>query len=126
MTQRWIGLLAVAAYLAVTLTVSYAAWGPYDGVEPDPQWARGEGFFVFLLAVHAIAGFAIRRWWALGLPILWALLSVPAGGYDLRVWVGIVFCAPFYWMPAVLVGLVARWVVHLLRLPPPPGVPRPS
>jgi hypothetical protein len=110
--ERAAELGAVAAYLAVTLTVSYAVWGPYDGVEHDPAWADSAAFSIGLLAVHAAAGFAIGRWWAVGLPPLWALCSIPAEGYDVPVTVGIAFGSVYLWIPAVLAGLVLRWVVE--------------
>ena len=112
MRPRVVQAIAAAAYLAVTLTVSYAVWGPYDGVEYDPAWAGGAALYLVLLGLHAAAGFAIGRWWALGLPLLWAFLSIPAGGYDVPVWVGIAFPAPFLWIPATLAGLGTRWVLE--------------
>jgi hypothetical protein len=111
-SERTVELTATAAYLAVTLTVSYAVWGPYDGVEYDPAWADGPAFYAGLLAVHAAAGFLIGRWWALSLPLLWALLSIPAEGYDTPVVVGIAFGSVFFWIPAVLTGLAVRWALE--------------
>jgi hypothetical protein len=104
-------VLATAGYLAITLTVSYSFWGPYDGVEYDPEWAMGVPFFVALVAPHVVAGMAIGRWWALSLPLAWAVLSIPAGGYDVPVAVLIAF-GSFYWMPAVFVGVAVRRILR--------------
>ena len=109
-------LTAAAVYLGLMLTLSYAVWGPYDGVEHDPAWAAGDRLWPALFVLHAAAGAAIGRWWALALPIAWALLSVSAGGYDTPVWVVIAFNLPLYWLPAVALGVIARRIVAAARL----------
>ena len=96
---------AAALYLAVTLTVSYAMLGPYDGVEYEPRWAGTIAFEVALLALHVAAGAAIARWWALALPVAWALPSFGAEGYDTPVSAILLFHAPIFWIPAVAVGV---------------------
>jgi len=101
-----IALGAAAAYLTATLAVSYAVWGPYDGVEQT--WLSEPALLAALLALHAGAGAAIGRWYALLLPLAWAFLSWPAEGYDTPVWVGIAFGTPFYWAPALAAGVAAR------------------
>jgi hypothetical protein len=110
MTSRTLASAAAAAYLAFTLWLSYGVWGPYDGVEHDPSWANGDGFLVVLLVIHACVGAAVGRVWAIALPIAWAVLSVPADGYDAPVW-ALVVSGLWLWIPAVLVGLAARWLV---------------
>jgi hypothetical protein len=93
---------AVLTYFAVTTTVSYALWGPWDGV--DPTW-NSWWFDGLLLGFHVLVGAALRRWWALALPLAWALVSIPAEGYDTPVAIGILFQTPFYWAPAVALGV---------------------
>ena len=106
--RRAIELGAAAGYLAATLAVSYAIWGPYDGVGYDPAWAGGVAFTIALLVLHVVTGFAIGRWWALVLPVLWAAASIGAEGYDTPVAILIAFGLPFLWLPAVALGVAAR------------------
>jgi hypothetical protein len=101
-------ICVAAVYLAVMLTVSYAIWGPYDGVEHDPAWADSAAFFIALLAAHVVTGYAVGRWWTLGLPVAWAALSAGAEGYDTPVAVLIAFGLPLFWLPAVALGVGAR------------------
>jgi hypothetical protein len=105
-------------YLGLTLTLSYAVWGPYVGVQHDPAWAADDRLWPVLVILHVAVGAAIGRWWALALPVAWALLSMPAGGYDMPVWVGIAFNLPFYWLPATALGVsVRKFAEHVLRGP---------
>ena len=92
-----------AVYLGFTLWLSYAVWGPYDGVEHDPAWADGTGLTLILFVLHVAAGVLIGRW-AFALPLAWCVLSIPAGGYDTPVWIGIAFTL-IYWLPAAALGL---------------------
>ena len=107
-TFRFVAAGVVSVYLALTLTLSYAVWAPYDGLEHDPAWASDDRLWPALVVLHVVAGAAIGRWWALALPVVWALLSVPAGGYDTPVWIGIAFNLPFFWLPATLLGIALR------------------
>jgi hypothetical protein len=79
-----------------------------DGVEHDPAWADGAAFFIALVAAHVVTGYAVGRWWALGLPVAWAALSAGAEGYDTPVAVLIAFGLPLFWLPAVASGVGAR------------------
>jgi hypothetical protein len=90
------------AYLAATTTVSYALWGAWDGV--DPTW-NSWWFDALLLGFHVLIGVAVRRWWSLALPLVWALVSIPAGGYDTPVAIGVLFQTPFFWSPALALGV---------------------
>jgi hypothetical protein len=113
-----IELGAVAVYLGSMLALSYAFWGPYDGVEYDPAWAARDELYVPLLVFHAAIGFAIGRWWALALPVAWTVLSAGAGGYDMPLWVILAFQLPFYWLPAIALGVAVRKIAeHVLRGP---------
>ena len=105
---------AAAAYFAATLTVSYALWGPFDGVEYDPAWATEPRVWAALLVLHVLAGAAIGRWLALLLPPVWAVLSWPAEGYDTPVSVHVAFTTP-YWIPALAAGVLVRRSVARLR-----------
>jgi hypothetical protein len=114
--RRAIEVGVAALYLGLTLTLSYAVWGPYEGVQHDPAWAADDRLWPALVILHVAVGAAIGRWWALALPVAWALLSAPAGGYDTPVWIGIAFNLPFYWLPAIALGIAARKIAeHLLR-----------
>jgi hypothetical protein len=93
---------AVLTYFAVTTTVSYALWGPWDGV--DSTW-NSWWFDALLLGFHVLVGAAVARWWAVALPLAWALVSIPAEGYDTPVTIGILFQTPFYWAPGVVLGV---------------------
>ena len=104
--SRSVAAVAVSIYLAVTLWLSYAVWGPYDGVEHDPAWASDDRLWPALIVLHVAAGVAVRRWWALVLPVAWVVLSAPAGGYDTPVWIGLAFYLPL-WLAAVALGVVA-------------------
>ena len=96
---------AVAVYLAATAAISYYVWGPWEGVD-----GRAHGWWAFaaLALFHVAVGAAIARWWAVALPLAWALMSVGAGGYDTPVWIIVLFQAPFSWAPAVAIGVAAR------------------
>ncbi|HEX5467515.1 MAG TPA: hypothetical protein VFW80_00550 [Gaiellaceae bacterium] len=96
--------------------MSYLVWGPWDGVDGQ---AHAWWVFAALALFHVAVGAAISRWWAVGLPLAWALLSVGAEGYDTPVWIVILFQAPLAWAPAVAIGVAAR---KLGRRPSP--VPR--
>ena len=94
---------AAGAYLLATGLVSYLVWGPWDGVDPRPfSWPVDAA----VLVCHVLAGAAIRRWWALALPLAWAVISIPAGGYDVPVSTGIAFQTPFLWAPALALGIL--------------------
>lgn len=120
--RRAVELGAVAVHLALTLTLSYVVWGPYDGLEHDPEWASDHRLWPALVVLHIAAGAAIGRWWAIALPIAWALLSVPAGGYDTPVWIGIAFNLPFFWLPATVLGIALRKAVGHRTYPRAAGV----
>ncbi|TMJ98346.1 MAG: hypothetical protein E6G67_00450 [Actinobacteria bacterium] len=96
---------AALVYLTGTSLLSYLVWGPWDGVDPTVHawWVYG-----LVLVLHAGVGAWIGRWWAVALPILWAVISIPAGGYDTPLVVVIAFQTPLFWAPAILIGVVAR------------------
>jgi hypothetical protein len=108
---------AVVLYLAITLTVSYVLWGPYDGVEP--AWAFSWWMFGTLLCLHVVVGSVIGRWWAVALPVVWAFGSAWAEGYDTPVTTVILFQSAFFWIPALAIGVVLRKLMtpkpHLAR-----------
>jgi hypothetical protein len=104
-------LAAAGAYLAGTLTVTYALWNRYDGVAYDPAWATEPRVWAALLVLHVLVGAAVGRWWALLLPLAWVLLSWPAEGYDTPVWVVVAFSTPVYWIPALAAGVLVRRLV---------------
>jgi hypothetical protein len=95
----------VCVYLAVGAAYSFLIWGPWDGTYGNPTswWALGA-----LTFLHVVAGAAIGRWWAVLLPLAWSALSVPAEGYDTPVWIIILFQTPFFWAPALAVGVALR------------------
>lgn len=101
-------LAAVAVYLAATVFASY-------GVLADSTWDREPWVLPALMVLHTGAGFAIGRWWALALPVAWALLSAGAEGYDTPVSVHVAYLTPFTWIPATAVGVAARRVVERRR-----------
>jgi hypothetical protein len=95
----------VFAYLGLCAAYSFLIWGPWDGTYGNPTSWRALGMIAIL---HVVAGAAIGRWWAILLPVGWALLSVPAEGYDTPVWIIILFQTPFFWAPALAVGVALR------------------
>lgn len=109
---------AVALYLAMGMAMSYLIWGPWEGVDPRPfAWWTTLALALF----HALVGFLIGRWWAITLPLPWALLSLGAEGYDIPVTTQLLFQAPFLWIPALAVGIGARRLLpHLRSRPLPP------
>lgn len=100
-------LLGAAVYLALmTLWV----YGVADGV--DTYWSA---WLLLLVAfVQFGVGFVVRSWWALLLPVLVVVISVPAGQPDstpgeeaFPLWVGLGFAALLA-VPLVAVGLATR------------------
>jgi hypothetical protein len=92
------------AYLGVGAAMSYLVWGPWEGVDPRPfAWWTLLGLAIF----HVLVGFAIGRWWALALPLAWALLSLGAEGYDIPVTTQLLFQAPL-WISFLAVGVALR------------------
>jgi hypothetical protein len=95
----------VLAYLAVCAAFRVLFWGPWDGTSPDPtSWWMLSALLLF----HVAVGAAINRWWAVLLPLAWAALSVRAEGYDTPVSIIILFQTPFFWAPALAVGVALR------------------
>ncbi len=96
---------AVTCYLGVGAAMSYLVWGPWEGVDPRPfAWWT----LLALVLFHIAVGAAIGRWWALALPLAWALLSLGAEGYDIPVTTQLLFQAPFLWIPSLGLGLALR------------------
>jgi len=97
-------LAAALAYLACLLTLSYVVWGPWEGVDP-----RTRSWWVYLLVAvfHVLCGLVIARWWAVGLPLVWAAASIGAGGYDTPIALVIAFQTLFIWGPALAAGVAA-------------------
>jgi hypothetical protein len=96
--------VAVAVYLVAGAALSYLVWGPWEGVDPRPfSW----WVISLVLAFHVAVGAAVGRWWALALPVAWAVISIPADGYDTPVATQIAFQTPFLWAPALAVGVAA-------------------
>jgi hypothetical protein len=103
--------VAVAIYLAGGAALSYLVWGPWEGVDPRPfSW----WVILLVLTFHVAVGAAVGRWWGLGLPLVWAVISVPADGYDTPVATQIAFQTLFLWAPALAVGIAGS---KLARLP---------
>jgi hypothetical protein len=104
--------LAVAVYLAAGAAVSYLVWGPWEGVDPWPFsfWVLG-----LLFVFHLFVGAAIGRWWAVLLPLAWALISFGAEGYDTPVAIVLLFQTPFLWAPALFVGVAGRKLAAAVR-----------
>jgi hypothetical protein len=100
--MRYRRTIAAAVYLAFGAAVSYLVWGPWGGVDPRPHswWV-----YFLIIAFHTGVGLVIGRWWALALPLAWALLSLGAEGYDTPVWILIAFQTPFLWVPAIALGV---------------------
>ena len=98
-------VVAVVVYLAVGAAMSYLVWGPWEGVDPRPfAW-----WVILALALaHVSVGFAIGRWWAVLLPLAWAVLSLGAEGYDVPVTTQLLFQAPLFWMPSLGIGVALR------------------
>ena len=102
-------LLGAAVYLALmTLWVYGVAGGA------DTYWSA----WLLLLVAFAqlAAGFVVRSWWAILLPVLVVVISVPAGQPDstpgevaFPLWFGLAFAALLA-MPLVAVGVAARKV----------------
>jgi len=112
---------AALAYLVGALAVTYGIWGRYDGFGYEPVWVSELSLWTLLLVVHVAAGALIGRWWALALPVAWVVLSVPADGYDMPVWVGIAFNLPLTWLPALVLGVAVRRAVERRASPPARG-----
>jgi hypothetical protein len=111
--EGWRGrAVAVTVYLAAGAAVSYLVWGPWEGVDPWPFsfWVLG-----LLFVFHLFVGAAIGRWWAVVLPLAWALISLGAEGYDTPVSIVLLFQTPFLWAPALLVGVAGRKLATAVR-----------
>jgi hypothetical protein len=102
--------IAVTVYLAAGAALSYLVWGPWEGVDPRPfsWWVMS-----LVLTFHVAVGAAVGRWWALGLPLAWAVISIPADGYDTPVATQIAFQALFLWAPALALGVAASKLARL-------------
>ena len=85
------------------------------------RWDPGSGAWLIpvLICIQVLAGFAIGRWWAVLLPIVVVLISVPAGSPPITpeyeepfpIWFGLGFAAP---VAILLVGLgVASRRIHI-------------
>ena len=105
-------VVSALVYLAVTGAVAYEVWGRYDGVEL--AWAFSTPVFTGLLVLHLAVGAIVGRWWLLALPLLWALVAAPAGGYDLPVSAAIVAQAAFFWLPTLAVAVGLRRLVPVV------------
>jgi hypothetical protein len=102
--------VAVAVYVVAGAALSYLVWGPWEGVDPRPfSW----WVISLVLAFHVVVGAAVGGWWALGLLVAWALISIPADGYDTPVATQIAFQTPFLWAPALAVGVAASKLARL-------------
>jgi hypothetical protein len=89
---------AVVFYLGLGAAYSYLGWN-----QPYSWWVVS----AFLL-IHVVTGFLIGRWWAVLLPLVWALVSVGADGYDTPLHVIVLFQTPFFWAPALALGVLLR------------------
>ena len=103
-------LLAVVAYLAVITFWIYAV------ADTQPGGAEWTFWLVpFLVLLHVGVGAAVGRWWAVLLPALVVLISVPAGYAEitpenaepLPIWFGLLFALPLA-VPLVAVGVAGR------------------
>jgi hypothetical protein len=105
----------VVLYLGTGAALSYLVWGPWEGVDPRPfSW----WVISLVFAFHVAVGAAIGRWWAVILPLVWALLSIPADGYDTPVWVQIAFQTFFLWAPALALGVASAQILRRMRPDP--------
>ena len=102
------GLFAVAYLFLMTLVV-YGAMNRWD---PDSgRWL----FWVLILAQLAV-GLLVGRWWALVLPLLIVLISVPAGyppdphGEGFPLWFSLAILSVFA-IPLVGAGVVAQKIL---------------
>jgi len=101
---------ATTVYLVGGAALTYLVWGPWEGVDPRPfSW----WVISLVLAFHVAVGVVVRRWWALGLPLAWAVISIPADGYDTPVATQIAFQTLFLWAPALAVGVAASKLARL-------------
>lgn len=89
---------AVLVYLGAGAAYSYLGWN-----QPFSWWVVS----AFLL-LHLATGFVIGRWWAVLLPLAWALVSIGAHGYDTPLRIIILFQTPLFWAPAIALGVALR------------------
>ena len=101
-------LVAAVMYLAAMTLLVYAVYNRGDA---------GVWVLPVLMALQVAVGFAVGRWWALALPILVVLISVPAKGppitpdnsepFPLFVTFGVIAVVA---VPLIAVGLMLRWI----------------
>ncbi len=113
MTRRT-PLIAVVGYLGLMTLFIY---GVADrGVDDGTEW-----LFPFLVLLQIAVGFFVGRWWAVALPVLVVLISVPAGmppitpdnAEPLPLWFGFGIGACFA-APLVALGVLSRKLHRLL------------
>jgi hypothetical protein len=89
--------------------VLYVIWAAYSSDEVIPEWI----WIALIFVAPFVVGFAVGRLWAVLLPGIGVLLSVPAGygvgESELPVWFGMMFVGMIA-VPAILIGRGARWL----------------
>jgi peptidoglycan/LPS O-acetylase OafA/YrhL len=100
----------VALYAALTAAWIYGIANTSLG----ESGSAGPVWLAVLGAIHVAAGFVVRRWWALLLPVLAVLLAVPAGfppvekGEPFPIWLTLALFALPEALPVALGVFAAR------------------
>jgi hypothetical protein len=105
-------LIGAVVYLAVMTLWIYGVanrWDPGSGAWQLPV----------LILVQLLAGLAIARWWAVLLPVVIVLVSIPAGYPPIApeyvepfpIWFGLALVAPVAFL-LIAVGVAARKFQH--------------
>jgi hypothetical protein len=114
--------------LRATAAVAYAALAIAFVVlwETEPAVLEGEGAYsevllAGLLLVHPVAGFLIPRLWALGLPFVALVVSLPISKPDPELMgitdAGAMFLGGFFAMILVSFGIACRLTLDAFREP---------
>jgi hypothetical protein len=102
-----LGPPGVVANLVVVLVITYFVWEANGTF--DDEAGRGGWVLAVLVAAHVGAGVLIGRFWAVALPLAWAAIALPAtGDGETPPSLVLLFQAPFFWCPAILLGVLVR------------------
>jgi hypothetical protein len=108
--------VVVVVYVAATLFVSYALWARDGAIWVDNPDTGFSWVFGGLVLLHLAVGAIVGRWWIVGLPLVWLVLSLGAISPDgTPVGVELIFTSPFIWMPLLFVGVASRKLLSAAR-----------
>jgi hypothetical protein len=107
--------LAAALFVTIVLGAAVAALA---GARIDPGSTADTTVFICVIGLYLATGFAVGRWWALGLALLPILLAVPVGDPNddgVAVWTYTAIDTVGLWGPLMIAGVTARKLTVLGR-----------